>query len=403
MRLYEPKSAVTLATGKKYDWPYPTGNFANTSAVEDPGLKPPYRLRWACRPLGSFRAPPTASLTDVFFSTMDGTVIAMEQMTGRIRWRRRIGVTGDGATVPTVFKDRLYLIGCDYDRVSGGRVRSVMALDARTGETVWAQPIKGIVSGVDCNSRSSPVVVDGLVVASFITRKGYYPVIQAFDADKGTPVWKVMPSGKVTINDIQHTCAIGGCLLDGVLFYTWRFRGKEGTTLALNPKDGSVLWKSDAYGINVVSAKDGKLYLIGYGLPMTCLSAKDGTAIWQQKVSGCRHLSIGKDCLITRGYGGRGLVFSITDGKPLMRDGKRVLVGSPSHACCPVRVVLPNLALAITSGGLIVHDLDTGVQLWRSRGLGARTCCPPSIANGRIFVNAQTSLLFCFEPATPRH
>ena len=403
LKLYEPKSVVTPATGRKYDWPYPTGSFANTSAVDDPALKPPYRLRWACRPLGSFRAPPTASLTDVFFSTMDGTVIAMEQMTGRIRWRRRIGVTGDGATVPTVFKDRLYLIGCDYDRVSGGRLRSVMALDAHTGETVWAQPIKGIISGVDCNSRSSPIVVDGLVVASFITQKGYHPVIQAFNADKGTPVWNVMPSGEATINDTQHTCAIGGCLLDGVLYYTWGLKDNVGATLALDPKDGSVLWKSDVYGINVVSAKDGKLYLIGYGLPMTCLRAKDGAVVWQEKVDGCRHLSIGKDCLITRGYGGRGLVFSLADGLPLTRDGKRVFAGGPAHACCPVRVVLPNLAFGITSGGLIVQDLDTGNPLWSSRGLGARTCCPPAFANGRIFVNAQTSLLFCFEPDPPPH
>lgn len=402
LKLYEPKSAVAPATGKTYGWPYPTGDFANTSAVEDAGLKPPYRLRWACRPLGSFRAPPTASLNDVFFSTMDGTVIAMEQMTGRIRWRRRIGVTGEGASVPTVWKDRLYLIGAGYDPRTGGRLRSLMALDARTGETIWTQPLGGIIGGVDCNSRSSPVVVNGLVVVSFITRKGYTPVIEAFDADKGAPAWKVMPSGEASITDTQYTCAIGGCLADGVLYYTWALKDNVGATLAIDPKDGSTLWKSDAYGINSVSAKDGRLYLIGYGVPMTCLLAKDGSVVWQQKVDGCRHLSVGKDCLIARGYAGRGPVFSIADGSPLMRDGRRVWAGGPSHACCPVRVVLPNLAFGITSGGLIVQDLDTGKALWTSRGLGARTCCPPAFANGRIFVDAQTSLLFCFEPEAAR-
>src|SRR5262249_7712894 len=48
--LNEVRSKLTSATGKRYGAPVASMDQANTGFVNDPKLKPPLRLRWACRP-----------------------------------------------------------------------------------------------------------------------------------------------------------------------------------------------------------------------------------------------------------------------------------------------------------------------------------------------------------------
>ena len=404
LNLHEPRSRVTPATGRKYAWPYPAADPANTGAVEDPGLRPPFRLRWAARTFGVFGPPTTTDLNNVFFSSMDCTVGAMEQATGRIRWRRRLTTgyspapVGGGAAV--VHEGRLYLVSARNKRIYPTR-GTLCCLDARTGRTLWEHP----VGYLGFWARWGPVCAGKLVVMATFQGKGNDLVVQALDAENGTEVWKrKLADAKVERGSPRY--GVGGCLLDGTLFYTTALKGKKGITVALNPESGEVIWKSTThYGESGhVSGKDGRLYMGGgYSrrMPVTCLSARDGSLIWKGPMVALRRAAaIGKDCLILRYYGGTGVVLSLKDGKYVTRGGRRLHVGGPAHACAPVRIALPDISLGITAGGLRVHDLSSGRLLWTSRAFAPRTCAGPSISNGRIFVTPQSAYgtLYCFEP-----
>ncbi|MFH1023188.1 MAG: PQQ-binding-like beta-propeller repeat protein [Planctomycetota bacterium] len=407
IKLHEPKSKVVSATGNKYAWPCPAADPANTGAVADPALKPPFRVRWAIKSLGSLTAPATTGLEDVFLVTQEGDITAIEQSTGRIRWRRCMP-NGVGSAWPVaagaaaVSGDRLYLVGSRREKPPDSH-GILLCLDTRTGRTIWEQPVgrPGLIT------RWSPILTEGLVVTAGFEGKEDITVIRAFDAEKGTEVWKTCPEEGVSAQDENslgvRKYGIGGCLLDGRLFYTWAFKGNGGATAALDPRTGTALWKTtERYGQSGhVAGKEGRLYIGGYSDPPQCLLAKDGSLIWKasQRFSLRRAPTLGKDCVILRSYGGSGAVLSMTDGKPLIRNGKTLTVGGPAHSCGQVTVVLPNLAFGITAAGLRVHNLDTGELLWQSRGFTPRTCSPPTAANGRIFVNPQIDgAFYCFEP-----
>ncbi|MFH0982059.1 MAG: PQQ-binding-like beta-propeller repeat protein [Planctomycetota bacterium] len=407
LKLHEPKSKVVSATGNKYAWPYPSADTANTGAVTDPALKPPFRVRWAIKSPGSSTAPATTSLEDVFLVSQEGDITAFEQSTGRIRWRRCMPTGGGsgwpvGTGAPAVCGDRLYLVGSRREKPPDFH-GVLLCLDARTGRTLWEQPA-GYPGSI---TRCSPLVTEGLVVTVGFEGKENITVIRAFDAGKGAEVWKTTPEEGISAQDGDslgvRKYGIGGCLLDGKLFYTWAFKGKGGMTVALDPKSGAILWKTnERYGQSgQVAGKDGRLYLGGYSDPPQCLSAKDGSSIWKaaQSVGLRRAPALGKDCVILRSYGGSGAVLSMADGKPVIRNGKAFWVGGPTHSCGQVSVVLPNLAFGITAGGLRVHHLDTGELLWQSRGFSPRACTPPTVANGRIFVDPHNDgAFYCFEP-----
>src|SRR5439155_20198822 len=152
-----------------------------------------------------------------------------------------------------------------------------LAVDARTGETLWRQPWGAIQS----TCRSSPVIV-GDVVAGFTAEgKPPRPVARAFDAVTGKSLWsQELPS------DLKSVAG-GACVLDGTMFFscglTW---GKgAGSTIAVEPKSGKVLWTSREYhvhGYGRPAGRDGLLYLGGQaGAPMYCVAARDGSLKWQ--------------------------------------------------------------------------------------------------------------------------
>ena len=58
--------------------------------ADDPGLKPPFRVRWAVRAADTFRPAPSATESDAIFTGMFGMITCLEQATGRQRWRVRL-------------------------------------------------------------------------------------------------------------------------------------------------------------------------------------------------------------------------------------------------------------------------------------------------------------------------
>jgi outer membrane protein assembly factor BamB len=394
--LHEVRSKAASATGKRYGAPVGSMDQANTSYVDDPKLKAPLRLRWACRPF-DLRAQINADDDSIYFIAEAGTLAALEQATGRMRWRRRLNGPVDGWKQMLLDGGRLYITrnGSSTRKPEEGGP-SFLAVDARTGATLWQQPW-GSIQGT---CRSSPVIV-GNVLAGFTAEgKPPKPVARAFDAATGKPLWShELPSDLKTV-------AGGACLLDGTMYFscglTW---GKGvGSTIAVEPATGKVLWTSTDYhvhGYGRPAGRDGMLFLGGQsGAPMYCIAAKDGSLKWKvDNVSYSHQPALGEDYFVVRGYGGHGIVRDLATGKPVIRDKREVLGGCPDHSCAPVLLTSGRLSFAVSSSGLYARDIDSGKIVWQSLGFAPRACTSPTAANGRLFYSPNVNnMLYCFEP-----
>jgi outer membrane protein assembly factor BamB len=396
--LWEVRSRPTAATGKRYGAPVASMSQANTNRVEDAGLKPPLRLRWALRPF-DLRVQMSADDDSLYFISEAGTLAALEQASGRIRWRLRIPGPVDGWKQLLLDQGRLFVTrngraGSTRSPEEGGA--SFSAFEAATGKLLWQQPW-GSIQGT---CRSSPVIV-GDVVAGF-TAEGTppRPLARAFDARTGKPLWQVDLAGEGKV------LAGGACVLDGVMYFSCgqSWGNGSGSTVAVEPSSGKVIWSTKEYhvhGYGRPTADRGRLYLGGQsGAPMYCLNARDGTLVWQEKISYSHHPAIVDDWFIVRGYGGHGLLRDLNSGQPIRRDGKEVLGGCPDHACSPVLVTSGRIAFAVSSSGLYARDLNSGQVVWQSLGFAPRACTCPVAANGRLFFSPNVNnMLYCFEPA----
>jgi outer membrane protein assembly factor BamB len=128
---------------------------------------------------------------------------------------------------------------------------------------------------------------------------------------------------------------------------------------------------------------------------LQCISPADGKLLWKRPASGYTRFSVGSDFIVMRGYGGHGSKVRLEDGKDYP-DCKEL--GGQTHACGSVALT-PNLAFAITVGGLNVRDVKTGALLWQSPGFAPRGCVNAILANGRVFwPSAASGMIFCWEP-----
>jgi outer membrane protein assembly factor BamB len=379
----------------------------NTGSVDDPRLKPPLRVRWAMRPF-DLRVQMSADEDSLYFISEAGTLAAIEQATGRIRWRKRLTGPMDGWKQILLDRGRLFVTrngrapGRRDDDKSGP---TLTAFDAATGRELWQQPW-GSLQGT---CRTAPVAVGDVVAGITTDADPVRPIAKAFDAVTGKPLWQIALPGD------EKSLAGGACVLDGVMFFscgqTWG--NGAGGTVAVEPKTGRTLWKTADYhvhGYGRPAARDGLLYLGGQsGAPMYCIAARDGSLKWKaESVSYSHSPALGDDFFVTRGYGGHGILRDLSSGQPILRNNREVLGGCPDHSCAPVLLTSARISYAVSTSGLYARDLNTGEVVWQSRGFAPRACTTPIAANGRLFFSPNVNnTLYCFEPeadsAKPDH
>ena len=143
-------------TGKlaapEYDWYTNYGDFGGTNA-NDQGLAPPLRMRWARRLEGTVKHLPVCGGGRLYTHTAEGQVIAVEQDTGRLLWRRH------WPDVYLSFTSPLYIDGKLLVPQAGIKQSLMRCLDAATGKLLWEAPFTGSPGW----SRQFPPVVHGNV------------------------------------------------------------------------------------------------------------------------------------------------------------------------------------------------------------------------------------------------
>jgi outer membrane protein assembly factor BamB len=415
----------------KFDWYTNYGDFGCTNSNEQ-GLEPPLRMRWARRLEGTVKHLPVCGGGRMYTHTAEGQIIAVEQDTGRLLWRRHWPDVYLSFTSPLYVKGKLLV-------PQAGMKRSLMrCLDAATGDLLWEAPFTGSPSW----SRQFPPVVHGNV-AIYASGSGQYAA-QGTEKPftfKGTPQptegdaevmswiysndnpyypkdhrprlwgWN-LDTGKVVWEKDFSDYGRGGndcgiCLLDGKLYYSTFFgfaasqkarRGlppdNNGLTACLDPETGDVVWLTNKYFVTAkctLTGRDGRIYIGGYNPAkegtkdrfVWCLDAKDGSLIWQSDVvtSALNVVTVGDKYIFSNALRGRGNVFDRETGK---------VVGGVDHnyACCRFTMS----GSYVLGANMDMIDLSQGGKLVSTGpAIDSRECLGAVVSNGRIFYTSQAS------------
>jgi len=416
--------------GEKFNWYTNYGDFSGTNS-NDQGLKPPLRMRWARRLEGTVKHLPVCGGGRLYSHTAEGQIIAVEQDTGRLLWRRH------WPDVFLSFTSPLYIDGKLLVPQAGIKRSMMRCLDAATGQLLWEAPFTGSPSW----SRQFPPVVHGNIaiyasgsgkyaaqgseryftfggkpvdahgreVMSWIYSndnpyypKDHKPRVWAWDLRTGKVVWEKDFS---QYGRGGNDCGI--CVHDGKFYYSAFFgyaasqkkrRGlpakNNGLTACLEPKTGEVLWLTTDYYVTskcTLSSRDGRIYIGGNNRAtedtkdrfVWCLNAKDGSLIWKSDAvtSALNVVSVGERFIFSNALRGKGNIFDRKTGK--------VYAGiETNYACCRFTLSEPY----VLGANMDMIDLSAkGKLVSTGPAIDSRECLGAVVSNGRIFYMSQAS------------
>ena len=195
----------------------------------------------------------------VFAIFATGDVIAFD-MNGKRLWARNLGVPdnhyGHSSSLIT-WSGKLFI---QYDTNRGGKV---MALDNRTGETVWETQRNSKISW------ASPVLaeVDGKYQLLLTSD----PIVAGYDVETGEELWSV----ECMMGEVGASVGYA----DGIVVAA----NEYARMVAIDIRTQEVLWEDDFYLPEAASllAHDGLLFAAtSYGV-FVCYDLKEGELLWE--------------------------------------------------------------------------------------------------------------------------
>jgi outer membrane protein assembly factor BamB len=236
-------------------------------------------------------ATPTCCIEEGFIYAHFGTygTACINTATGIVIWKRTDlnckHVQGPGSS-PILYKDLLIL---HYD---GTDVRFVVALDKKTGKTIWKvdrpeELYKGMAP-IARKAYITPIVInvkgEDLLISSAST------ALIAYKPETGKEVWRVVKGHETTV--------AMPIVENGVIYYytSWTSPPEAVETLvelvAVNP-DGkgditksNILWEINSPKDQLSSPviKDGKIYVVDARNVLFCLDARSGKEVYSLKL-----------------------------------------------------------------------------------------------------------------------
>ncbi len=318
----------------------------------------------------------------------------------KLLWK--VSILGGGYSTPAVAHGRLYLMG------SKGGEEYAVALDARDGKQIWATKIGAVGKPNQRPSypgaRSTPTV------------DGEHIYVLGSDGDlaclgmDGKILWH-----KNLLKDFGGNSGIWAYaespLIDGETLVCTP-GGAKATLLALNKKNGEVIWKSAVPGggaagyASVIIAEGAgvKQYVQFLGNGVVSVAAKDGTFLWKYtKNSGITNCAtpIAHDGYVFtsaagRGNGGGGALVQLTSADKGV-SAREVYFNRDltNHHGGVVRV--GDYLYGTNNTGLVCLDFKTGEKKWQDRSVGKGSIMA---ADGCLYVRGENGSVALVE-ATP--
>jgi outer membrane protein assembly factor BamB len=348
-----PTAAQAQLQAAPRDWPGWRGP-DRTGVSAETGLLPEWpkggpKLLWKATGLGGGYSTPSVASGHVFVMGSKGNeefVLALDAADGRILWSTKVGAVGENhgpsypgpRSTPTVDGDLLYTLGSDGDLV---------CVETTTGKLHWRHNLE-----------------------------------KEFDGRRG--VWAYAESP----------------LLDGeVLVCTPG--GPTATLLALNKRDGQVIWKAVVPGGNVanyasaivVEAGGVKQYVQFLGTCVVGVAARDGKVLWRYRKNiggaNCATPIFHDGCIFTTASaansspdaGGDALLRLVPHNGGVKAEEVYLVRGITNHHGGVVRI--GDYLYGTGPGGLVCMEFKTGTVKWKHRSVGGGSVVA---ADGRLYL-----------------
>jgi len=180
----------------------------------------------------------------IYAATTDGHVIALDMLTGQLRWRAKAGDSSAGDTWSMTAGEGTVIAATSADGVMNNRL---VALGAKDGSFKWSfepeVPVYNVLAAIK----------DGSVVFSNLFGDPYRLRL----AD-GSVIWHAGPAGGNS-SGVSRAFSTGGAVIgpNGVVYVTSNtdHDAREGHVSAFSFEDGSLLWRrSTGYEANNAAA-----------------------------------------------------------------------------------------------------------------------------------------------------
>jgi outer membrane protein assembly factor BamB len=308
---------------------------------------------------------------------------------------------GEGFSTPAVVGERIYLLsnrGMDNE--------FVQALEIKDGKPVWETRLGkvGPNKGMQHPAARSTPTVDGELLFAL----GSDGDLACIETATGKPRWHKNLSTDFAGQPGNWAYAESPLIDGDVLVCTPG--GKEATLVALNKKDGKVIWKSAvpegdqaAYAsIIIVEASGVKQYVQFLQKGVVGVDAKTGKFLWRYDKT-----AAGSPANIPTPVGHEGFVYSATG-----RSGGGLVKLVPDKGEVKAEEVYFDKKLPTSIGGavqlgeylygtntqsLVCVEFATGKVKWQDRCVGAGALC---YADGRLYIHGEKGDVALVE-ATP--
>ena len=290
-------ASVTLANGRIYT----AGNLGNKTVVSALDLdgtvvwQKPNGAAWTKDYPGT-RGTPTIDGDRVYYESPLGELACRSTADGGEVWRKNILEEFQGAVPRWALAESVLIDGDRLICCPGGRKASVVALDKRTGETLWTAADSGDNAGY-----ASPILVkcQGRRIVLTMTDKALIGV----DADAGELLFRHEHRTQYDIN------ATAPLYYDGKVFITSGY-GSEAELLAIrvDGKTAAVerVWTSKELDNHFggVALLDGRIYGSTFKGAWLCLNWSDGRQLSSERGVGKGSLTAAEGLLYTLGEKG---------------------------------------------------------------------------------------------------
>lgn len=323
-------------------------------------------------------ASPVVANDTVYAIDTDAVIHAFASSNGSERWRRSLGVSGDG-------KDSVFGGGVSFD---GGRlyatngVGDVAALDATTGNVLWKVRPAGPM-------RGAPTIAGGQIYV--ITQDNQ---IYALNAEDGKTVWN--ESGTL------ENSGIFGVAAPSVAQGTVVAGFSSGELTAYRYENGRAVWQDALSRTNMSTAVaslsdidadpvivDGKVYAIGQGGRMVALDIVTGQRLWELNIGGIATPWVAGDWIFVVTDQAQLLCISRASGKvrwmtqlPQWRKPKKKdkYIAWNGPILAGDRLILTN-----TRGSLLNVAIADG-KIGNGTNIGNDIYLPPVVANNTLYI-----------------
>ncbi len=263
----------------------------------------------------------------VFAVTGFGSVVALDMASGKILWRRELGVPIRSA--PTVKSGRVYAITVNNE---------IFALNASDGETAWK--FRGVSESAGLLASTSPAVSGGYVIVPYSSGD-----IVAFREADGSPVWT---------DSLTKTGSLS-----------------------------SLAQLNDISGRPVVY--DNKVYAISHGGRFSSLDLKTGARVWGRNITGVQTPWVAGDTIFVLSLENKIMALSRNTGKVRWITSLNELVKGDSKLQWSGPVLAGGLLWLVSSKGQALSLSPQSGKSLGSLSVGGSMFIAPIVANNTIY------------------